>query len=58
MSMEAWCEHLDKVSKYTVVNYVFDSREITLRVQTWVCPECGVHGAASEIVQPQALLAK
>jgi hypothetical protein len=44
-----WCEHLDMSSKYTLLTYRFDDREITLRVQTWVCPECGTHGSDTEL---------
>ncbi|MDR3589586.1 MAG: hypothetical protein P4N41_07990 [Negativicutes bacterium] len=49
----AWCEHLGITSKYTILKYRFDGREVVLKVQTWVCPECGVHGADTEIVTPQ-----
>lgn len=47
-----WCEHLDKTCRYTTLRYNFDSGEVVLRVQSWVCPECGVHGAETEIVAP------
>lgn len=50
--MQHWCEHLEKTSKYTLVNYDFEDSRLTLRVQTWVCPECGIHGAHSEIISP------
>lgn len=46
-----WCEHLDKSSKYVVVNYRFSDKNAALRVQTWYCPECGVHGAETELVE-------
>ncbi len=49
-----WCEHPDKTSRYTTLKYNFASGEVLLRVQTWVCPECGVHGADTEIIEPQA----
>lgn len=52
MTQQNWCEHLDKASRYTVLKYSFDNRDVLLRVQTWVCPECGVHGAQTEIVEP------
>ena len=47
-----WCEHLDKTCRYLTLKYNFDSGEVVLRVQTWVCPECGVHGAETEIIPP------
>lgn len=53
MKQEQWCEHLDKSSKYTILKYNFDSREVTLRVQTWVCPECGIYGSETELVEPK-----
>ncbi|WP_093691055.1 hypothetical protein [Sporolituus thermophilus] len=53
MKQQFWCEHLDKASKYTLQKYNFDGREVLLRVQTWVCPECGVHGADTEIVKEE-----
>lgn len=48
-----WCEHPDKTCRYTTLKYNFAGGEVLLRVQTWICPECGVHGADTEIVQPQ-----
>lgn len=48
-----WCEHLEKTSRYTTLKYSFASGDVLLRVQTWMCPECGVHGAATEIVEPK-----
>jgi len=53
MNSARWCEHLGITSKYTTLKYRFDNREVVLKVQTWVCPECGVHGAETEIVPPQ-----
>ena len=47
-----WCEHLDKRSKYTNVSYHVEGGQVVLKVQTWYCPECGVHGADAEIVKP------
>jgi predicted RNA-binding Zn-ribbon protein involved in translation (DUF1610 family) len=35
------------------MKYNFASGEVLLRVQTWLCPECGVHGAETEIIEPQ-----
>ncbi|HMM21975.1 MAG TPA: hypothetical protein PKA10_14745 [Selenomonadales bacterium] len=49
-----WCEHLDKISKYTYIKYSLESKDVMLRVQTWICPECGVHGAETEIVKQTA----
>jgi hypothetical protein len=48
-----WCEHLDKSCRYTTQKYNLANGEVVLRVQTWICPECGVHGADTEIVEPQ-----
>jgi hypothetical protein len=50
MKTHRWCEHLDITSKYTTLKYRFGEKEVVLRVQTWCCPECGVHGAATEIL--------
>ncbi|MDR3566270.1 MAG: hypothetical protein P4N59_33210 [Negativicutes bacterium] len=50
MNSTCWCEHLGIASKYTLLKYCFDGREVVLKVQTWVCPECGVHGSDTEIV--------
>lgn len=46
-----WCEHLDKRSKITVVDYRCAERNASLKIQSWYCPECGVHGAETELVQ-------
>lgn len=54
MVRNKWCEHMEKTSKYTVIGYDFDGRRLLLRVQTWLCPECGVHGAHSELVEDGA----
>jgi hypothetical protein len=50
MKKSRWCEHLDKSSKFTTVRYEVEERQVTLKVQSWLCPHCGVHGAESEIV--------
>lgn len=50
MNKRVSCEHLELSSKYTVLKYYVDDREVLLRVQSWVCPECGTHGAETEIV--------
>lgn len=49
-----WCEHPDKTSRYTLLKYNFEGGEVVLRVQSWFCPECGVHGAETEIVEQMA----
>jgi hypothetical protein len=51
MNLSLWCEHEEKTSKYTMVKYCFQDKEVLLRVQTWVCPICGIHGANTEVVQ-------
>lgn len=50
MHNAVWCEHLEKRSKITVVDYRCTDRSARLKIQSWYCPECGVHGAATEIV--------
>jgi hypothetical protein len=50
---QVWCEHLDKASKYTLIKYYVDDREVLLRVQTWLCSECGIHGSKTEIVNAE-----
>lgn len=55
MKKQAWCEHLDKTSKFTFLGYEFDHKTVMLRIQSWFCPECGVHGAETEIVEPEKI---
>lgn len=50
MSNQDWCEHEEKISKYTTVHYECATKSVILRIQSWFCPECGIHGAQSEIV--------
>lgn len=50
MEQHIWCEHGEKISKYTFLNYECRSKSITQRIQSWFCPECGAHGAHSEIL--------
>lgn len=50
MQKETWCEHLDKASKYTTLQYEFGHKTVTMRIQSWFCPECGVHGAETEVI--------
>ena len=52
MGTQDWCEHDEKISKYTTLNYECNVKSVILRIQSWFCPECGVHGAKSEIVDP------
>lgn len=49
MTSSYWCEHLEIISKYTFVKHDVNGKEVFLKVQTWLCPECGVHGAKTEI---------
>lgn len=49
MTNSNWCEHLEIISKYTLIKHYRKDDEICLKVQTWLCPECGVHGAKTEI---------
>ena len=46
--MSQWCEHEEVTSKYTILKYSFADKEVLLKVQTWVCPICGIHGATTE----------
>lgn len=55
MGNKRWCEHLDKRSKYTTVGYEIEGEKLTLKIQTWLCPECGVHGADTEMIKPQSV---
>jgi hypothetical protein len=50
MKKEIWCEHTEKVSKYVIVDYEFGNLLKKLRIQSWLCPECGIHGAKSELL--------
>lgn len=52
MEKPYWCEHGEKICRYTIVNYEYNSKTTSLRIQSWFCPECGVHGAHSEIIAP------
>lgn len=51
MKNETWCEHMDKTSKYTTLKYEFGNKTVTMRIQSWFCPECGVHGAETEVIR-------
>lgn len=51
MNQSVWCEHLDKRSKFTIVDYHCSDGVTLLKVQSWYCPECGVHGAATQIIE-------
>lgn len=51
MAVSAWCEHEEKNSKYTMVKHNLDDREIVLKVQTWICPICGIYSSDAEVVQ-------
>lgn len=51
MNLSLWCEHEEKISKISTVNYSFVDREVKLIVQTWMCPLCGIHGATTEVAE-------
>ena len=51
MQRAIWCEHLEKRSKFTLVDYRCLDGVTKLKVQSWFCPECGVHGAETAIIQ-------
>lgn len=53
MINKLWCEHLDKASKYTLIKYYVGEKEVVLRVQTWFCSECGIHGSQTEIINEE-----
>ncbi len=52
MSCDKWCGHSEITSKYTLVKYSLNDQDLLMRVQTWMCPECGMHGADTEIIKP------
>lgn len=52
MVKREWCEHEEKTSKYTILDYRFDSKVVKLRIQSWFCPECGLHGAETQVLDP------
>lgn len=51
MNSALWCEHDEKNSKYTTVKHKFDDKEVLLKVQTWMCPVCGIHGSITEVAE-------
>ncbi|TCL32165.1 hypothetical protein EV210_12423 [Anaerospora hongkongensis] len=53
MNNQLWCEHLDKASKYTLIKYYVGDKEVVLRVQTWFCSECGIHGSQTEVINEE-----
>ena len=52
MKFNDCCQLLDLSSKYTLLKHFIGDSEVLLRVQTWICPECGNHGSRTEIVKP------
>lgn len=52
---QLWCEHSEKTCKYTLVHHRNGDEQVVLRVQTWMCPECGTYGSHTEVlpVQPK-----
>lgn len=52
MVERVWCEHEEKTSKYTILDYRFDDKVVKLRVQSWFCPVCGMHGAETQVISP------
>ncbi len=57
MHISRWCEHVDKISKYTLQEYFTDDEKVLLRIQSWFCPECGIHGASTEIINKSSTTA-
>jgi len=51
MEKQNWCEHDEKVSKYTFVNYHSGDKSVIQKIQAWWCPECGLHGTESSIIK-------
>jgi len=51
MIKKAVCKHMDISAKNTLVQHFVNDEEITLQVQSWVCRECGDHGAETRIVK-------
>lgn len=52
MEGRGWCEHDEKTSKYTMLEYQFADKMVKLRVQSWFCPEYGMHGAETQVLNP------
>ena len=50
MNSQSWCEHAEKISKYTMLNYDCSTKSVIIRIHSWFCPECGVHDALSEMI--------
>jgi len=46
------CSHTDISAKNTQVQHFVNDDEITLQVQSWICRECGAHGAETRVVKP------
>ncbi|MEG6584242.1 hypothetical protein [Dendrosporobacter sp. 1207_IL3150] len=52
MVEQRWCEHDEKTSKFTMLDYQFEDKTVKLRVQSWFCPICGMHGAETQVISP------
>lgn len=52
MDIHNWCEHDEKIVRYTDMSYEFFGKSVVVRIKSWFCPECGVHGAVSEKIEP------
>jgi hypothetical protein len=53
LKKQVWCEHEEKISKFTFVNYHGKETPVIQKIQAWWCPECGLHGAESDFVIQQ-----
>lgn len=56
MDNQHWCEHEEKIVKYTILKYECHTKTVMIRIHSWFCPECGVHGAQSEIIDTLNIL--
>jgi len=45
------CKHVDVSAKQTLIKHFVNDMEVTLKVQSWICLECGTHGADTDIVK-------
>ena len=52
MKFNDCCQLLNLSSKYTLLKHFIGDSEVFLRVQTWICPQCGNHGSQTEIIKP------
>jgi len=42
------CRHDEVAAKYNQLQFALGERNLMIRTMTWVCKECGEHGAETE----------